>query len=322
VTRSALQGCIREIRVSLADEFSAPQYIETIGRKGYRFIAPIRYQLGEIHDYQRGNGNSSHYSTSVPQSLTPSVVGRDAELNQLVSWMENVLQGDRQVVFVTGELGIGKTTLAGLFLSFIRTDRKLRIGSGQCLEQYGEGEAYLPVLEAFSRLCREPDGEYVLTILRHYAPSWLVQMPALVSDAEWQALQQKVQGVTQKRMLREMAEAIEAIAAQQPFVLVLEDLHWSDYSTLELVTYLAQRTERAKLLVIGTYRPTDVVVNDHPLKSAKQQLQIHGRCIELPLALLTEQDISAYLPPVFQGVFSQQSFPERFISVQMGMSCF
>jgi predicted ATPase len=123
-------------------------------------------------------------------------------------------------------------------------------------------------------------------------------------------------------MLREMAEAIEAIAAQQPFVLVLEDLHWSDYSTLELVTYLAQRTERAKLLVIGTYRPTDVVVNDHPLKSAKQQLQIHGRCIELPLALLTEQDISAYLPPVFQGVFSQQSFPERFISVQMGMSCF
>ena len=66
-------------------------------------------------------------------------------------------------------------------------------------------------------------------------------------------------------------------------ILVLEDLHWSDYSTLDLIAYLARRRDAARLMVIGTYRPVDVILGEHPLKSVKRELQAHGLCQELPL---------------------------------------
>jgi predicted ATPase len=84
-------------------------------------------------------------------------------------------------------------------------------------------------------------------------------------------------------MLRELAEALEVLTATIPLVLVLEDLHWSDYSTLDLLALLGQRRGPARLLLLGTYRPADVIVSGHPLRAIKQELQVHRRCEELPL---------------------------------------
>jgi len=107
-------------------------------------------------------------------------------------------------------------------------------------------------LEAFGRLCREPEGTHVIELLHQYAPTWLVQMPALLSAADFEVLQRKVGGATKERMLREMVEALEALTAERGLILVLEDLPWSDYSTLEWLAAVARRREPAKLLVIGT----------------------------------------------------------------------
>jgi predicted ATPase len=98
-----------------------------------------------------------------------------------------------------------------------------------------------------------------------------------------------------------MAEAIEAIAAEFPLLLVLEDLHWSDYSTLDLISYLARRQGRARLMVVGTYRPVDVIVGDHPLKGVKRELQAHNFCRELPLEYLAEEVVAEYLNTRFPG---------------------
>ena len=157
------------------------------------------------------------------------------------------------------------------------------------------GEAYLPVLDAFSRLCRSRNGAQVLSLLRQQAPAWLAQMPALVPQKEREELQSQAAGATRERMLREMAEAIEALTSESALVLVLEDLHWSDYSTLDLVSYLARRRDPAHLMVIGTYRPVDVIVGDHPLRGVKRELQAHGLCHELPLEYLTEDAVGQYL---------------------------
>ena len=100
------------------------------------------------------------------------------------------------------------------------------------------------------------------------------------SDTELEALQRKAQDATRERMLREMAEAIEALTADRPLVLIIEDVHWSDHSTLDLLALLAQRRGPACLLLLGTYRPTDVIVSGHPLKAMKQELQVHGQCEE------------------------------------------
>ena len=130
-------------------------------------------------------------------------------------------------------------------------------------------------------------------------------MPAFVKETELKTLQEKAQATTRERMLREMAEAVETLSAESGLVLVLEDLHWSDSSTLELIAYLAQRRMRARLLVIGTYRPTEVIIEEHPLKGIKQELQARAQCTELRLELLTEEEIEEYVTKRFP----QSTFP-------------
>ena len=155
-------------------------------------------------------------------------------------------------MFVSGEPGIGKTTLINAYLAQLTTQAEpVWIARGQCVEQYGVGEAYLPLLEALGRLGREDEGEEVVPVLAQYAPMWLAQLPALVLPAEQDALQRALVGTTRERMLREIAEALEVLTTRQPLVLVLEDLHWSDQSTLELLSYLLRRQGSARLFYAG-----------------------------------------------------------------------
>lgn len=153
----------------------------------------------------------------------------------------------------------------------------------------------MPILEARGRLCRALGGDQLIVLLHQQAPTWLVQMPMLLSATELAMLQRKVQGAARERMLREMGEAVQALTAECPLVLWLEDLHWSDASTLELLTLLARRRECARLLVLGTYRPVDMIVKEHPLRAVKQELQLHGLGAELPLGLLSEKQVAEYL---------------------------
>ena len=227
------------------------------------------------------------------------MVGRSSELAKLNDYFAQVKAGTRRVLFVSGEPGIGKTTLVRAFLDSISADRTVRVGRGQCVEQYGGGEPYMPVLEALTRLCREPRGDRLLEILHRMAPAWLAQMPSLVSAEDRLRVQAQAQGTTQQRMLREMAEALEVMASDQPLVLLLEDLHWSDPSTLELIATIARRTEPARLLILGTCRPVEMLASDHPLRTTNEELELHQHCIELRLPLLSKADVAAYLTQRF-----------------------
>src|SRR5262245_37454781 len=170
VSETALTSCIRDLRRALDDTSRAPRYIETVHRRGFRFIGPI----GVPHRVAPGPRKA--------RAPSPTLVGRDAELARLHRLFDTACGGRRQLVFVTGEPGIGKTTLVESFLAGLDAGDGLRIGRGQCVEQYGTGEAYLPVLEALTRLAREPRGEAVVRVLRQYAPSWLAQLPAVLDD--------------------------------------------------------------------------------------------------------------------------------------------
>jgi tetratricopeptide (TPR) repeat protein len=255
------------------------------------------------------------------------LVGRETDLAFLQERLAKALNGERQVVFVTGEPGIGKTTLLEAFVAGVRDQEESQrakvpkaqssapspqslsfpnpqaqfpnpgvwVGGGQCIEHYGAGEAYLPVLEALGRLCRDSEGERLRALLHQHAPSWLVQLPSLLGTPELEELQRRTAGVTRERMLRELAQALEVITVERPLVLVLEDLHWSDVSTLDLLSMLARRQERAQILIIGSYRPVEVLSRDHPLKGVKQELQVHGQCEELALDFLSEGAVGEYL---------------------------
>jgi tetratricopeptide (TPR) repeat protein len=218
-------------------------------------------------------------------------------LEQLQGWFASALEGQRRIVFVTGEPGVGKTTFVRAFLDSI-AQQPVRVGCGQCIEQYGAGEAYMPVLEALTRLSQQADSHRVLELLRRFAPTWLAQIPSLLSDAEPGRQPRGAQPVTQQRMLREMSQALEALTAESPLVLLFEDLHWSDFSTLELISAIARRTEPARLLLIGTYRPVE---STHPLRTVKGELEVHRLCEELRLQLLGPENVADYLRSRFSS---------------------
>ena len=219
-------------------------------------------------------------------------MGRQGDLAALEGWYQQVIHGTRQLVFVSGEAGVGKTTVVEMFLSRLGAGHERWTARGQCVEHAGEGEAYLPFVEALGRLGREPT---VLAILRRYAPLWLAQLPGLVSEPELERLQDRLHGTTPARMLRELAEALEVLTADRVLVLVLEDLQWSDRSTVEALTYLAQRPEPARVLVLGTYRPVDVLLQGHPLRGLVQELRGRGQGRELRLEFLTAAEVAAYV---------------------------
>jgi predicted ATPase len=95
-------------------------------------------------------------------------------------------------------------------------------------------------------------------------------------------------------MLRELTEALDVLTIERPLLLVLEDLHWSDVSTLAWLAYVARRPDPARFLLLGTYRPVDAIVRAHPIRTVMAELTQHQQEVELPLDYLSEGDVATY----------------------------
>src|SRR5262249_55567474 len=154
------------------------------------------------------------------------------------------------------------------------------------------------------------DGGDVVQALERWAPSWLLQLPGVVDAAALETLRRRVPSPNRDRMLRELADALDVLARDTPLVVVLEDLHWSDASTMDLLAYTPERGTPARLLVIGTYRPVEAVVHAHPFRATAQRLIARGRAAETSLELLTADDVRAYLTHRLGGQPMEPRLPE------------
>jgi DNA-binding winged helix-turn-helix (wHTH) protein/predicted ATPase len=297
---AVLKVAIRQIREVLSDDPKSPRFIETAHRRGYRFIGEISARPAGWAMPRAAAAPAVETSTRLRLPEVPAgFVGREHALAQLHAWLARAGSGACQVAFVTGEAGIGKTTLLHAFARSIARDRTSRVCYGQCLEQYGMSEPYLPVLDAIRQLCREEAR--VVDVLRAHAPMWLMQMPSLVTSADRELFAREAGGATRERMLREISDVLDVLTRESALVLVLEDLHWSDLSTLDLISYVARRRLAARVMVVGTYRPAELIASRHPLKAVKQELVAGRLCEELPLEYLTEDAIGQHLAARFPG---------------------
>jgi hypothetical protein len=258
--------------------------IETVIGRGYRFIAELREEVEQAR-------------TAEIAQVDPLVVGRDAELDVLRAALERARSGRRQVCFVTGEPGIGKSTLVRTFLAGL-DPRSVIVGIGACFEQHGTPEPYLAIIEALSGLARSPQ---TVTALVRYAPTFVSQVPHLVSDEQLVEVRRRSAGGTESRQLRELSEALEAMCTQEPLVLVLEDLQWSDVATIDLLSLLGQRKERAKLLVIGTSRHAEIQSADHPLNRVMRSLVARSSAVAVQVPKISLAAVQSFIDRRFPG---------------------
>jgi DNA-binding winged helix-turn-helix (wHTH) protein/tetratricopeptide (TPR) repeat protein len=310
VSEDVVRLSVGELRAALGDERVASRFIETVPRRGYRFIA----RMGA----ERTGSIPAGAETAVEDSSAAhgTVVGRQRERAEIAAWLGAATSGRRQIGFVAGEAGIGKTTLVDLVLSDLRRthEPRLRIARGQCVEHYGGGEPYLPVLEAIEDLRRASDRPHVEGSLRTHAPTWLVRVMGLHVPGELDRAE-PAPG-THEHTLHRLAASLEALAAEIPLVLVLEDVQWSDYSTLDLLSVLAQRREAARLLVLCTLRPADAIVRGHPVAGLKRELMRKGVGREILLDGLSPADVASYLAARFRGA----RLPEDLLSILVDRS--
>jgi DNA-binding winged helix-turn-helix (wHTH) protein/tetratricopeptide (TPR) repeat protein len=281
VQPEVLKNRILDVRHALGDDARAPHFIETLPRRGYRFIAAVTDRAPD--------------PVLEPPKPPVKLVGRDQTLRTLHDRLAAAMRGERRILFLTGEPGIGKSALLDRFLAEVCTEEpSIRSAHGQCVEGYGGKEAYYPVLEMLWQLCRGPRGESIVPILAEHAPTSLIQFPSLLRRGHRDTLQREILGATRERMLRELAEAIEVITEAGPLVLVFEDLQWVDASTVDLISALARGRKRALLMLIGTYRPLDGP-SSNPWKAVKQDLVLHRLCEEIELGPISESDVAKYL---------------------------
>jgi tetratricopeptide (TPR) repeat protein len=238
-------------------------------------------------------GGESDRSEPEPDAF----VGRERELQRLETVLQQSVTGAGKIVFVTGEPGIGKTALTDEFRRRARRiDRGLLLARGRCVEQYGPGEAYLPFLDALASLLSTPAAGRVGSILRTHAPTWCLQLPAAFdSSATLDQLKRDTIGATKERMLRELGDALSAIAVSAPLLLILEDIHWADPSSIDMLRHLVQRVTDHRLIVIGTYRPEEVARTNHPLRAASIEMLAQKHCEEIKLDLLSAEHVNRYL---------------------------
>jgi DNA-binding winged helix-turn-helix (wHTH) protein/tetratricopeptide (TPR) repeat protein len=283
VSDSVLKTAISELRKTLDDDARQPRFIETVSRRGYRFV-DLATQVPDGEPVRVGESTEA-------ESLALPLVGRDKALARVEAAWQRALSGQRAVVWVAGDPGVGKTALVDYFVSSL--DELGATARGSCVEQYGAGEPYLPVLEALGELCRMDTT--ASSLLRSVAPTWLLQLPWLSTVEERDVLRRELAGVGQERMLREMGEFFDRYTEHRPLLLMTDDVQWSDRATIELMDHIARRRGRARLMWLTTFRLAEVIAYDHPLKALRNELRLHGLCEEIVLDPFSEQEVSDYV---------------------------
>ena len=238
-----------------------------------------------------------------------NTVGRSAEHGRIADAFRSAALGHGAIMCVTGEAGIGKTTLVEDFLSPIRdADPPCVIGRGRCSERLAGAEAYLPWLEALDGLVSAQPA--LARVLKAAAPSWFVQLATSI-DASVERLLTESPTVSQERMKRELSAFLREITTERALVLFFDDLHWADTSTVDIIAYIGTKIAAMRVLVVATYRRSEMLLNKHPFLPIALDLQARGVCQEVALEFLTREDIDRYLAIEFPG----HQFPEAFASL-------
>ncbi len=288
VTEATLSQSIRELRKALGDDARNPKLIATVYRRGFRFLGAVDVV---------GAAEEALLDQPRRGASAPLVVGRDDALRSLRHAFSTACGGARRLVLVSGEPGMGKTTLATALVASLGSD--VAVGRGEAMPEIGDVEPFFSILEAIRGLLRGPHRGVATGLLREYAPPWLQRSLGLHGFGRGPGGHEERGSSTQ--MLLKLLRAIEVLAREVPVVLVLEDLHWASQATVDLLNVLVRGAAPCRLLLVVTYRPSEAILQDGRLDQLRSRLSRDPRLVHLPLEPLSADDCDSFLRARFGG---------------------
>jgi tetratricopeptide (TPR) repeat protein/predicted Ser/Thr protein kinase len=233
------------------------------------------------------------------------LVGREKKLEELKELLHTTTLGEGQTVLISGEAGIGKTRLVWELSNQAKT-KKIRTLTGACVHRM-KSYPYHPFVEAIQEYFQLKGVEGVQKLesfVEGKAPELKPQMSVLKVFLNLEG-QERAQVVNREELLQSIIKLIERAAAERPLILFIDDLQWADEDTLTLFHYTARWIRRAKVLLVGTYRPEDLGVPGDEitdlLPRVRQEMNREGLVVELPLERLCSEDLHPMVDSLFPG---------------------
>ena len=286
---------------------------------------------GKLAEYYQGNGHADPVIIDLPrggyvprstwrqtplQTRSPFArpvrcdsVGRERELDLLFSAFASVSTGNGLILTISGEAGMGKTTVVENFLGGV-DPASAWIGRGRCSERLAETDAFLPILESLDGLQRGESGAQATELMKTVAPAWgLLVSPPQREPVEVPDTPNKSR--SHERMRREFVRFFEELSRTRPVILFLDDLHWADASTCDLLAYIGAHLDGIRILILGAYRPGTVLAGKHPFLPVILDLEHRRIFQDVPLPFLGLNDIGSYI----SAQFPSHMFPLEFTQV-------
>jgi predicted ATPase len=225
------------------------------------------------------------------QVTTGRFVGRTTELARLHQLLARAATGQPLLVLVGGEAGVGKTRLVER-LAAAAEEQGARVLRGGCVPLGGEGLPFAPVTQALGGLADRLDPAELAAVAGP-ARQELGRLP----DLAWGGEAPAGAGVTsagQGRLFELLLGMVQRLAAAAPLLWVMEDLHWADRSTRNLVAFLAATLRSGRVLVVGTFR-SDELDRLHPLRGLLAELVRNRRVQRLELPRFSRAEVAGQL---------------------------
>jgi DNA-binding CsgD family transcriptional regulator/tetratricopeptide (TPR) repeat protein len=221
---------------------------------------------------------------------TRALTGRAEELHRLDATLDRAEQGRPQVVLLAGDAGVGKTRLLLAFAERARL-RGMRVLMGACVELGDIGLAYLPVVDALRQLADDPEEARLLVGAASTAPGLGRLLPGIAPAGPTGA------DLDQLQVLDAVRAVLVGLAEPSPVVLVLEDLHWADRATRDLVAFLARTLRSGRVTLVVSYR-ADELHRRHPLRPLLAELVRLPGVERLQLAPFTRAELAEHLEAI------------------------
>jgi DNA-binding winged helix-turn-helix (wHTH) protein len=306
VQPEVLKVYIFELRRALGDTAPTRKYIETVHRRGYRFLAET---TEEVESSQGESG------------LDHGFLDRGSELGQIEEYIRVASGKKRQTLFIRGETGIGKSALLEEALALVSREPASWAMHCRCTPDTGGTEPFSPLLDALNRVINGDRQHPLVTIFRQTAPCWLVQFPNLLDAHEYESLKRDLAGTTSQRMSREFCAAMDLACADHLCVIAFDDLQWADPSTVGLVESLAVREVPACLLILGAYRSSRAK-EQLQLRQAVAGLQRQHLAKVMNLGPLPERALKIYVDLRFPDGAFNDNLVEKIYQVSGGVPLF